>query len=86
MKDLSSLLERISGALGNDQTLKEIVVTTIFEKLKISLFTEDIALKEGTLQIKTSPVKKNEIKLHEAELIALLSERLNRRLTRVLYV
>ncbi len=69
MKNLSSLLERFSKSLNKDSLLKENIINIIKTNTKASISQENISLKGGILEIKTTPVIKSEIKLKEEEII-----------------
>ncbi len=65
MKNLLSLLERFSRILNKDVFIKESIAKVIEGKTKISLTPDNFLLKEGVLEINSSPVAKNEIRLKE---------------------
>jgi len=69
MKNLSSLLERFAKSLGRNVLDKEIVLHTIEDLTSIRLNEEDVSIKEGVLEITSSPLKNNEIKLKEDKII-----------------
>ncbi len=65
MKNLSSLLERFKKSLGNDSFIKEKIILCIEDKTKIKLSLEEVYLKNAILEIKSTPIKNNEIRLKE---------------------
>lgn len=85
MKNLFSLLQRFSQSLNKDTLVKETISQVIFEKTNIKLASEKISLKNGVLEISTSPVMQNEIKLKEELIKTTLKEVSQINLSRVLY-
>ncbi len=65
MKNLLSLLERFSKSLNKDTFTKEAIVSVIHNRTKILLAIENLSLKEGVLEIVSSPAVNNEIRLKE---------------------
>ena len=74
MENLSKLLERFSRILNRDAATKEIIIKTIENKTRITLEPENISLKEGVLEINSSPAVKNEISLKEESIKTELKE------------
>lgn len=85
MKNLLNLLERFSKILDKDQVLKESIQKIIKENTQVSLSTEKINLKEGVLEINTSPAAKNEINLKEEIIKFQLKEIYQISITRIIY-
>jgi hypothetical protein len=85
MQNISDLLKRFSNSLGRDVIVKEAVATCVKELLHFDLAVEDISIKENTLRIKTTPAKKSEINLHEAELLGKIRERTGQKISKILY-
>ncbi|MFZ2048895.1 MAG: hypothetical protein WAV25_01185 [Minisyncoccia bacterium] len=85
MKDINALLERFKKSLGDDSYIKEEIIKGVEEKIKITLSSKEISLKNGVLEINTSPVKKNEIKLKEESLIKLLSKQKGLPINKIFY-
>ena len=65
MKSLLNLLERFSKSLNKDQLTKEIVIKVVRDKTRVTLHPEEINLKDGVLEISTTPTAKNELSLKE---------------------
>ena len=85
MKNISSLLERLTKFLNKDELRKQKVIETIEEKTKIKLNPKNIFIKEGVLELEASPVVKNEIRLKEEEIKNILRNKHNIIVGRVLY-
>ena len=85
MRNLSLFLEKISRALNKDRYIKESVLGSIKEVSGIKLEDTNISLKEGILQINTTPGRKNEIVLKEREIISNLKNSHNINIVKVLY-
>ncbi|NCN08114.1 hypothetical protein GW944_00895 [Candidatus Parcubacteria bacterium] len=65
MKNLSLLLKKFSNILDKDTVVKDSILKVIEDKTKIKLTKENFFLKDGLLEIKASPVIKNEINFKE---------------------
>ncbi len=85
MKTLQDLLTRISKSLGRDVVGRGVVLKCIKEVAGFDLNPEDIAIKGDTLEVVASPTKKNEIKLHETEILSEITKTGGLRLSRILY-
>ena len=85
MKDLSSLIARISKALGSDTLFKSSVCEAIKECVGGNLLEQDISIKEGVLTLRASPSLKNEIRLKEEKIISCIKEKCGTRIVRILY-
>lgn len=73
MRNLASLLERITKSLGKNVVHKEVVLSCL-RKIGMEMSEEDILIKGGTLEIHSTPGKKNFIKMKEAQLLRELKE------------
>lgn len=73
MKNLNSLLERFKKSLGLDVLTKEEVLLTILKYTEIKLTPKEISLKNGVLEINSSPTKNNEIRLKEEKILYFLN-------------
>lgn len=65
MRNLSSLLERVSKILNKDTFTKEAIISVIKKYTKADIPETSISLKDGVLVITASPSVKNEITLKE---------------------
>ncbi|MEK7227510.1 MAG: hypothetical protein AAB641_01300 [Patescibacteria group bacterium] len=65
MKNLSRLLERFSNILNRNTETKNTIIKIIKDKTNIELKSDRINLRNGVLEIESSPAAKNEIKLKE---------------------
>jgi hypothetical protein len=86
MKALSNLLSRLKLSLDSDLSAKESIVSCLTESVGFALPVKDVSLKEDRIEIKTSPTKKNEIMLHEKEILEKVRARTDRKVNRVLYL
>jgi hypothetical protein len=75
MDGIGDLLGRIKDSLDKDATTRETVAGCIREVAGFDVRLEDISIKGRVLRIKTSPVKRNEIKLRENKILSLVRER-----------
>ncbi|MBX4181455.1 hypothetical protein KW807_01150 [Candidatus Parcubacteria bacterium] len=85
MKNLFSLLERFTKVLDRGKLTKENIIKVVESQTRIILKEEDIHLKEGVLEINTSPVVKNEIRLKEEAIRSELKEAYNIKISFVRY-
>lgn len=85
MENLSKLLGRFSKILNRDASTKDAIIRVILEKAKVSLNPENIFLKDGILQIDSSPAAKNEISFKEQVIRDELKERHYIFVSRILY-
>ncbi len=85
MLNLDSLLGRFRKSLGRNVLAKEAIVETIEFTTGIKLKDEEVDIKEFVLEISTSPIKKNEIKLHEEEILSLVRTRTNQNIRKIFY-
>lgn len=84
MRNLSSLLNRLTRALDKDSFTKESVIDVVTNLTGAKLTKEDIRIKEGVLEIQTTPGAKNEIRMKEER----IKDELRSRevfITRILY-
>ena len=65
MRNLSSLLERVSRALNRDRFAKEAIISVVHKYTKAVIPEANLTLKEGVLEILASPATKNEIAIKE---------------------
>ena len=85
MKDLLKLLERISAALNKDTDTKETIARVISERVGASFKPEQLALKEGVLELTAGAAFKNEIRLKEEPILTELKEVYKLPITRIIY-
>jgi uncharacterized membrane protein YukC len=85
MKNLQSLLERFSNALNRGQKEKEKITSVIKDKTNILINPENIFLKNGVLEIISSPGVKSEIMMKESSIIQELKDRHSIPVIRVFY-
>ncbi len=65
MRTLGDLIERFSRSLNSDIFIKESIQGAIQDVVGIEIKTDNLSVKDGLLNIQTSPVVKNEIHLKE---------------------
>ncbi len=85
MKNLSSLLERFKKSLGKDTLAREAVINCVESFSSVKLKAEEISIKENVLEIKTSSMKKNEIRLKELLILDALQTRFGLPINRIFY-
>ncbi|MDB5194145.1 MAG: hypothetical protein JWN50_159 [Parcubacteria group bacterium] len=85
MKDFSSLLKRITEALGSDAHLKASVRDAVRECAGGNLRDEDILVKNGTLSLSASPALKNEIRLKEERILECIREKSGTVIIKIVY-
>ncbi len=85
MLNLDALLGRLRKSLGKNVLAKESVAEAVESNTGIRLKPEEINIKEFTLEITSSPIKKNEIKLHESEILAEIRGRTGQNINKVFY-
>ena len=85
MEGLDNLLNRFKRSLGQDVLMREIVAKCIKDTLGFDIRLEDISVKGGNLRIKTSPAKRNAIKLEEGKILAQARTETGINLTKILY-
>lgn len=69
MKKLEEILEKLSQSLNRDTLRKDKIIYTILNHTHVQLKPEDVNLSEGILEIRATPVVKNEIRLKEANIL-----------------
>lgn len=85
MYNLSKFLERFTKALNKDRDTKETIARIISERVGATFKPEQLALKEGVLELSAGAAFKNEIKLKEEAILAELKEVYKLPVTRVIY-
>ena len=85
MDHLRELLTRIRKSLDGDTVFKETVNSCFKNLLGFEVNPKDISIQGDVLRIKTSPAKRNEIKLHEEELLKSIREQTKLSLKKLLY-
>jgi hypothetical protein len=85
MKNLSSLLERLTGALYADSRRKSAVSAAIKECIGGEVRNEDVSIKDGVLTIHASPALKNELRLKEEKVLRCIYEKSGSRIVRIIY-
>lgn len=85
MKTLSSLLERFKKSLGKDTVNKDLIISVIESAVSIKLKQEEVNIKESTLEINSSPAKKNEIKLKEDLILSEIRAQTHQNISRIFY-
>lgn len=73
MKTLNTLLERFKKSLGKDVLAKEEILKCVESCTNIILTPKEVSLKNGVLEINTSPTKNNEIRLKEEKILHFLN-------------
>ena len=85
MRVLSSLLERFKKSLGQDTTNKNLIALIIESSTNIKTKPEEINIREFTLEITTSPIKKSEIKMKENFILSEIRAQTKQNISRILY-
>lgn len=85
MKTLSSLLERFKKSLGKDTVNKELIISVVENITNIKLKPEEVNVRESTLEIISSPAKKNEIKLKEELILSEIRIQTHQNISRIFY-
>jgi hypothetical protein len=85
MLDLGSLLGRFRKSLGRNVLAKESVILAVESITGIRLLPEEINIKEFTLEITSSPIKKNEIKLKEGQILSEVRARTGQNISKIFY-
>ena len=75
MRNLTSLLQRITKSLNRNELTQTNIISTIKKLTKVELRHEDISLQNGVLSISLNPTAKNEVRLKEAGIIEDLRSR-----------
>jgi hypothetical protein len=85
MLNLDTLLGRFRKSLGKNLLAKEAIIESVEASTGIHLNPDEINIKEFTLEIRSSPLKKNEIKLHEEAILAQIRAKTNQNINKVFY-
>jgi hypothetical protein len=85
MKDLFKLLERFTNSLNKDEVTRQMVATVISDRIGVPFNPENVSIKNGVLQLSSSPALNNEIRLKEDSIRQELKETRNINILRVLY-
>jgi hypothetical protein len=85
MKDISSLLKRFSNLLNKKEVDQEVVATVIEGYVGRKPTLKEIFIEGTVLEISTSPIIKNEIRLKEDKILEDLKRVHNIHISRVLY-
>ncbi len=85
MDALNGLLERLRRSLGGDRAIRESVCNSVKEVAGFDVFAEDVSIQGNSLKIKTSPAKRNELKLKEDQILELVRSRTKLNLTKLVY-
>lgn len=70
IKNLSSLLDRISRAVNKDKIIKNAVADAIELISKVKLEEHQISIRDGVLEVSASSPAKNEISMREKEILS----------------
>ena len=70
MFNISNYLEKFKRIYESETAKKEAVISVIKEVVGITLKPESVTLKEGVLQIKASPLVRNEINMKKPAILA----------------
>lgn len=85
MIDLTKLLERFTKSLSDDSHTKSVVIDVIENYTRVRVQPENINLKDGVLEISTTPIIKSEISLKENMIKTDLKERYKIYFSRIIY-
>jgi hypothetical protein len=85
MRNLNSLLQRLSKVLNKDASIKDAVSNVIKGRIGVVIPQENISLKEGVLEIIGSPAVNNEIRLKEEGIKTELKEIYNINIYRIFF-
>ncbi|MEX0919422.1 MAG: hypothetical protein WDZ64_01575 [Parcubacteria group bacterium] len=86
MRNISSLLEKISHLLDKDSVIKDSIQKVVEEKTRVKILKDNFILKEGVLEISSiSPTAKNEINLKETLIKKELKDSYNIIISRIFY-
>lgn len=75
MRNLQSLLERLSETLNRDQELKKLILQIIKERTSLELPESSVELRGPVIEITSSAVVKSEIGLKESLIIEDIKQR-----------
>lgn len=85
MKNLSDLLNKFTQSLNRDSLIKKKVIEAVKNKTNITLPEEVVSVKNGVLEINSSPSIHSEIRLKEEAILQELRETTAINFSRVLY-
>lgn len=85
MEPLDNLLSKIKKSLLGDLLVREEVSRLINNALGIDIIPKDISIQGTTLRIKTSPAKRNEIKLNQERILTEIKLKTKLNLKEILY-
>lgn len=85
MKNLSELLERFTKSLGKDTFVRNSIIDSIENIVSIKISLDEISVKEGVLEISSTPGKNNAIRLKESQIIDSLKNERGIRISRIFY-
>jgi len=85
MLDLDTLLKKFKKSINKNVLEKEAVIFAVESETGIRLLPEEIDIKNFNLEIFSSPIKKNEIKLHEKEILAQIRANTNQNINKIFY-
>lgn len=85
MRNLSSLLERLANTLNKDTVIKEKIMRVIEQEAGVRLVDSQILLKDGVLELNSSPVVHSEIRLRESKIKDSLKSEDKIFISRILY-
>ncbi len=69
MKNLSSLLDKLTKSVNKDKIIKGTISDVVFLYTKVRLGESQVAIKDGILEVSASSIAKNEIKMREGEIL-----------------
>ena len=85
MKNLNSLLERFKKSLGDDSHTKQEIIKCVESYTKIKLDNKEVSVKNGVLEINTTPTKLNELRLKEDKILYFLKTERGLNLNKIFY-
>lgn len=75
MRNLQSLLGRLSQALNRDEDLKKSVISIIKERTSVELPEASIEIRRGEVVVDASPAVKSEVRLKESLILEDIKQR-----------
>lgn len=78
MEQIQALLKRYAHIQAPEKTIREAVIAVVREVVGISLGSEDVDVKKKTIRIHAPSVLKNEIRLHQQDILECLKKELNK--------
>ncbi len=85
MKNLASLLERLTRSVNKDKVIKGAISDVVFLYTNIRLEENQIAIKDGILEINASSITKSEIMIKEKEITDNLKNNQKMFISRIIY-